>query len=161
FSREEVRGLPRKVTHSKAMIRSEFHDILPNSQVDALPRRAKTLEGRIPFKANRSVLAPDVLNRTTPLARVLDQVPDAILVVSARPAILFLNRSAEIAFGYSLEEIRGKSLMQVLPGGLRGFRCNAAVSLAHLDITKMERLEVVGLRKDSREFPLEAALFKF
>ena len=89
--------------------------------MDVQHSKAEPLGRRSPSKVNRSVLAPDILDRTNPFARILDFAADAIIAVSVRKSIVFFNRGAEAAFGYSAEEVRAKPLKLLFRGGLAGF----------------------------------------
>jgi len=48
-------------------------------------------------------MAPVILDHTNPFARILDLAADGIIAVNVRKSIIFFNRSAESAFGYSAE----------------------------------------------------------
>ena len=76
-----------------------------NSNVDVRHSKAEPLGRRGPSKVNRSALAPDILDRTNPFSGILDLAADAIIAVNVRKSIIFFNRSAEAAFGYSAEEL--------------------------------------------------------
>jgi PAS domain S-box-containing protein len=83
--------------------------------------KAEPLGRRSPSKANRLALAPDILDRTNPFARILDLAADAIIAVNVRESIVFFNRSAEAVFGHSAQEVRAKPLKLLFRGGLAGF----------------------------------------
>lgn len=118
---------------------------------------------RTPSKANRSVLAPDILDHTNPFARVLDLAADAIIAVNVRKSIIFFNRSAETAFGYSAKEVRAKPVKLLFRGGLAGFHPERIATLeafAENALVAAERREIVGRRKDGSEFPAKVSLSK-
>jgi two-component system, sensor histidine kinase PdtaS len=115
---------------------------------------------RSPPKVNRAVLAPDILDHTNPFARILDLAPDAIIAVNARKSIIFFNRSAEAAFGYSAEDVRTKPLKLLFPTGLgnsrrQRVRLNRSGESAWII---PQRREIVGRRKDGSEFPAKVSL---
>jgi PAS domain S-box-containing protein len=118
-----------------------------------------------PASAERSAvrLREPFLDRTDPLARILDLADDAIISVNQRHSIILFNRGAEKMFGYSTQEVYSKPLDILLPQQL------AAVHRAHIaafdqsDITARrmgERREILGRRKDGTEFPAEASISK-
>jgi PAS domain S-box-containing protein len=118
---------------------------------------------RSPSKVNRSALAPDILDRTNPFARILDLAADAIIAVNVRKFIIFFNQSAEAAFGYTAEEVRAKPLKLLFSGGLAGFHREPIATLATSGKTAWvtpERREMVGRRKDGSEFPAKVSLSK-
>ena len=118
---------------------------------------------RSPPKVNRSALAPVILERSNPFARILDLAADAIIAVDVRKSIIFFNRSAEAAFGYSAEEVRAKPLKLLFRGGLTGFHPEriAALGTREEQAATIERREIVGRRKDGSEFPAKVSLSRF
>lgn len=97
------------------------------------------------------------------LASVVVAVADALIVVDPQQHILFFSKGAEWTFGYSADEIVGQPLDRLLPARLgprhRGHVRQFAVApeMARL---MADRQEVVGLRRDGREFPAEASISK-
>jgi len=129
--------------------------------VDVQHSKAEPLGRRSPSKENRSALAPDILDHTNPFARILDLAADAIIAVNVRKAIVFFNRSAEAAFGYSAEEVRDKPLKTLFRGGLAGFhweRIGTQETFCEKVWTTPERREIAGRRKDGSEFPAKISL---
>ena len=118
---------------------------------------------RPPSKVNRAVLAPDILDRSNPFARILDLAADALIAVNGRKYIIFFNRSAEAAFGYSMEEVRAKPVTLLFRGGLSGFHPERIATLETFGENASlaaERREVIGRRKDGSEFPVKVSLSK-
>jgi PAS domain S-box-containing protein len=125
--------------------------------------KAEPLEPRNPSKVNRYAWAPDILDRSNPFARILDLAPDAIIAVDIRKSIIFFNRGAEAAFGYSADEVRAKPLKLLFRGGLAGFHQGRIARLeASTDKAgaALERCELMGRRKDGSEFPAKISLSK-
>ncbi|MEO8050691.1 MAG: histidine kinase dimerization/phosphoacceptor domain -containing protein [Acidobacteriota bacterium] len=131
--------------------------------MDIFNPKPEQLERRSPSKINRAAWAPDILGQDNPLARILDLAADAIISIDSHQSIIFFNRSAEVAFGYSATEVRGKRLKLLLPRGLLAFhrqpigRQRQAGEIAGIG---SERREIVGRRKDGSEFPAEVSLSK-
>lgn len=118
---------------------------------------------RSPPKVNRSVSAPDVLDHTDPLARILDLSADAIIAVNVQKSIIFFNRSAEAVFGYSAEEVRAKPLKFLFRGGLAGLHQKQNITPdapGEKAGLAPEWREVVGRRKDGSEFLAKVSLSK-
>ncbi|HEX7540904.1 MAG TPA: PAS domain S-box protein, partial [Anaerolineales bacterium] len=85
---------------------------------------------------------------------------DAIINIDRDGHIVFWNRAAESMFGYSADEVNGKPLDMVMPDGFRtahqhGLQRVVLTGETHLMGTTVE---VSGLRKDGREFPLTLSL---
>ena len=111
----------------------------------------------------RSALAPDILDHTNPFARILDLTADAIIAVDGRKSIIFFNRRAETAFGFSAEEVRDKPLKLLFRGGLAGFHQDRIAPLETVGAKAWgtpDRREIVGRRKDGSEFLAMVSLSK-
>jgi PAS domain S-box-containing protein len=118
---------------------------------------------RRPSKVSRSVLAPDILDHSNPFARILDLAADPIVAVNVRKSIIFFNRSAEAAFGYSAKEVRAKPAKLLFRDGLSGVhpkRIEKLEMFGENAPAAAERREIVGRRKDGSEFPAKVSLSK-
>jgi diguanylate cyclase (GGDEF)-like protein/PAS domain S-box-containing protein len=85
---------------------------------------------------------------------------DAIIVADERGVVISWNHGAEVIFGYKKREILEKPLVQLMP---EQFRESHSAAVERMVITGESRLdnkvvEMAGLRKDGREFPLEISL---
>jgi PAS domain S-box-containing protein len=112
-------------------------------------------------KTNRPRPDRDFLDRTNPLATILDLAGDAIISVDRRQSILLFNQSAEKMFGYPAEEVNGKPLQLLFPAGLASVHRGDIEPLDKSGIAALragERREILGRRKDGSEFPAEASL---
>ncbi len=97
------------------------------------------------------------------LAKILDLAEDAIISVDERQQIVLFNRGAERMFGYTAQEIKGRSLDILLPAHsaeahrrhMRVFEKSQAASRGMAD-----RSPIRGRRKDGTEFPAEASISK-
>ena len=91
---------------------------------------------------------------------LLEAAPDAMVVVDEDGGIVLLNVQAEKQFGYSRDELVGKKVKSIIPEGFAerliadGTR-TAAEALAQPIGTG---IELLGLRKDGTEFPIEIML---
>jgi PAS domain S-box-containing protein len=91
---------------------------------------------------------------------LLEAAPDAMVVVNERGQIVLLNLQAEKQFGYRRDELVGQQVKNIIPVGFAerliadGTR-TAAEALAQQIGTG---IELSGLRKDGREFPIEIML---
>ncbi|MEO5345631.1 MAG: PAS domain S-box protein [Magnetococcus sp. YQC-9] len=87
-------------------------------------------------------------------------IRDAIIAVDQAQKIIFWNKGAEALFGYTKEEILGRSLQPLIPirhadAHRSGFQRFLDTGLAPL---LGQTTEMSGLRKDGQEFPLEMSL---
>jgi PAS domain S-box-containing protein len=91
---------------------------------------------------------------------LLEAAPDAMVVVDELGKIVLLNVQAEKQFGYSRNELLGQRVKSIIPDGFAerliadGTR-TAAEALAQQIGTG---IELLGLRKDGSEFPIEMML---
>ena len=91
---------------------------------------------------------------------LLDAAPDAMLVVSRGGEIVLANLQAEKLFGYSTEELIGRSLESLIPPRLRAehpqHRKNffGAPRVRPMGVG----LELLALRADGTEVPVEISL---
>jgi PAS domain S-box-containing protein len=85
---------------------------------------------------------------------------DPILSSDSHGNIIAWNRAAEMTFGYSEEEVLGKSLQMLMPAAYRPQHNEAMLRLSRGGTPQAigKTLEVHGLRKDGSEFPLELSL---
>ena len=91
---------------------------------------------------------------------LLEAAPDAMVVVNQDGNIVLLNVQAERKFGYSRDELLGQKVTNIIPEGFAerliadGTR-SAAEALAQQIGTG---IELIGLRRDGGEFPIELML---
>ena len=91
---------------------------------------------------------------------LLEAAPDAMVVVNRAGEIVLLNAQAENQFGYRRDELIGQKVTNIIPEGFAerliadGTR-TAAEALAQQIGTG---IELIGLRKDGTEFPIEIML---
>ncbi|CAN7469018.1 EAL domain-containing protein [Pseudoduganella sp. LjRoot289] len=89
-----------------------------------------------------------------------ESAPDAIVTLDDELHILHFNRAAAAMFGYTEEEMRGESVLRLLP---ERFRDTARMRYLHFRRTNEPYysgrvLEVYGRRKNGEEFIAEQAL---
>lgn len=103
----------------------------------------------------------DVLrDRETTIRTLLDTAAQAILAVDATGGIVLANRMAGEMFGYSPDDLLGRSLEILLPERLRlSHAAHRAAFFTNLKTRPMGiGLELEGLRRDGSEFPIEVSL---
>jgi PAS domain S-box-containing protein len=92
--------------------------------------------------------------------QLLESSPDGVVIIDERGAIRLVNRQAELMFGYSREELIGRSVEVLVPGRVRGVHPeHRAGYFAHPTARPMGAdLQLSGLRKDGTEFPVDISL---
>jgi len=91
---------------------------------------------------------------------VVETANDAIVSIDARGNIVFWNHVAESIFNYSMDEIIGQPLTLIMP---ERFRESHQKGISRVISTEKSNylgktFELVGLRKDGSEFPLELSV---
>lgn len=93
---------------------------------------------------------------------LLELIADGIVSTDERGRIILFNKAAEALFGYSRTEVLGRPVEILLPQRARGAHREAVAAFAASsgDGNRMmgPLREVIGRRKDGREFPVEASL---
>ncbi len=106
-------------------------------------------------------LAQDKLReREEFLFSVTNSAKDAIVSADNRGSIIYWNDAATKIFGYEAKEIIGKSLTVLMPDSYKKFHTH---DLERYKMTGESRVigkfvEVVGLKKNGSEFPLELSI---
>jgi PAS domain S-box-containing protein len=91
---------------------------------------------------------------------VVQSAAEAIICADRQGRVLFWNKAAERVFGYSEHEVLGQPLLIIMPARFREAhqerlqRYEQTGEAAAIDRT----IEVEGLRKDGKEFPIELSI---
>lgn len=95
---------------------------------------------------------------------LFDLAPEAIVSVDDKLEIVGFNASAQKMFGYSLEEITGQPLANLIPEkfrpGHQGYIEAFGLSTTTSARPMAARTEVCGLRRNGDEFPCEASIVR-
>ena len=97
------------------------------------------------------------------LAGILDIAQEAVVSVDAAQKIQIFNKGAERIFGYTAEEVMGRSLDILMPDRFRAGHQRYIDGFARApEVSRLmnRRGEIVGLRKSGEEFPAEASVSK-
>ena len=88
---------------------------------------------------------------------------DAIISADGKGKIVFWNKSAERIFGYSEQEILGRSISLLMPERFReAHRVGLGRALTAGESSMLDRtVELQGVRKNGNEFPAELSLAKW
>jgi PAS domain S-box-containing protein len=95
------------------------------------------------------------------LARsVLDDAPDAMIIIDEFGTIWFANRQVSALFGYARDEIIGESIEKLMPERFRDEHIgHRGQFLGNIRVRSMGAgLDLIGQRRDGTEFPLEISL---
>jgi len=91
---------------------------------------------------------------------LLESAPDAMVIVNPDGTIVLVNAQAEAQFGYSRDELIGKSVDLLVPDRFRGRHpSHRDEYLRAPHVRPMgQGLDLYGLRKNGEEFPVEISL---
>jgi PAS domain S-box-containing protein len=94
----------------------------------------------------------------------VDSVMDAIVAVDEQMVILLFNPAAELMFGRSAEETLGLPLDVLIPPRMRGVHVQHMLQFTGpghaLPRTVVPKRDIIGLRTDGSEFPIESTFSK-
>ncbi|MEM7773034.1 MAG: PAS domain S-box protein, partial [Cyanobacteria bacterium P01_A01_bin.37] len=98
------------------------------------------------------------------LAGILENADDAIISIDSQQQIVMYNKGAEQIFGYTVDEVMGRSLDILLPNAFRHIHRQhvhnfATMSEESRPMAQRSR-DVFGQRKTGEEFPAEASISK-
>lgn len=105
--------------------------------------------------------AADLRASEAQLLSIVESASDAIIVTNAELSIVMANAAATRLFGTPDRPIVGTAVEQLFPAHLRQTQRAALAQAAHADPAHSgagAHLELVGLRADGSEFPVEAAV---
>ena len=126
-----------------------------------LRSRAAALEQLLKVHERSVQKQAGVLEHALAEARqLLELAPDPIVITDALGRVIRLNRRAEVAFGYSREELLGRPAELLVPGG---FRPREGASSANSGQgagpwPRDLRPDLYGQRKDGSRFPVDLTL---
>jgi PAS domain S-box-containing protein len=91
---------------------------------------------------------------------VTDAAVDAIVSADGHGRLLSWNRGAERMFGWRAEEVLGRPLTVIIPERLRGLHEEGIARVRQTGRSKLAGsvVELVGLRRDGTEFPVELSI---
>jgi sigma-B regulation protein RsbU (phosphoserine phosphatase) len=158
-------------------VRGQISDVLRNECVPPLEHRILHKDGRIRWVRNTVVahfddggvltrydgLIEDITDRKRTeqrFKRLLESAPDAMVVVDDSGKIVLVNRQTEQVFGYSREELLGRSIEILVPERFRGRHPRQRADYAaNPELRPMgTSRELHALRKDGSEFLAEIRL---
>jgi PAS domain S-box-containing protein len=94
------------------------------------------------------------------LRQMLEWSPNAMVMVGSTGLIEMVNSETERIFGYSRDELLGKPIEKLLPERYRGNHRGLRTSFFAAPVSRPMGAgrDLHGLRKDTREFPVEIGL---
>ncbi|MES0370682.1 MAG: EAL domain-containing protein [Mariprofundaceae bacterium] len=105
----------------------------------------------------------DSQSKNALLSGILELSVEAVVCVDEEQNIILFNHGAEDIFGYSSEEVLGKSIDILMPEKYRAMHYQHMQNFIESDENSRHmkrRAEIVGLRKNGEQFPAEASISK-
>ena len=127
-------------------------EILNQAVINAIERHAMATENHKASKAFRESDAP--------FRALLEAAPDAMVIVDQHGIIVLVNALTKRMFGYSPEELIGNHVEILMPLQMRDSHEDHRLAYS-TDPHPREMsggLELLGLRKDGSQFPIEVSL---
>jgi PAS domain S-box-containing protein len=132
-------------------VRYVIHRVEDVTELARVRREGVALEARIAAEQQRADLR---------FRDLVDLAPDGVIVCDAEGTMLLVNVAAERMFGFTRTELIGRSLEMLLPERARPRHAAHIARFAATPVTRPmgSGLDLAGLRKDGREFPIEISL---
>jgi PAS domain S-box-containing protein len=107
-----------------------------------------------------STMRSELVQREQRFANLVESAPDGIVIANDDGVIVMVNEQTDRMFGYRREELVGRSVEALIPAGLRERHVrHRAGYQSRPELRPMGAgLDLVGLRKDGTEFPVEISL---
>ncbi|MBF0183918.1 MAG: response regulator [Magnetococcales bacterium] len=98
--------------------------------------------------------------RELQLRAIADSASEAIISADLNGLCTFWNRGAEVIFDYTEAEMLGRSLTVLIPERFQERHCAALARVRESGVMRLagKSVELVGVRKNGDEFPLELSL---
>ena len=122
-----------------------------------LVKSNQLLQGEIRERQQTEVALRDSQEQ---LHSVVQSTDEGIISLNAKGEVILWNKGAEILFGFSKDEMQGQTLDRIVPERFR-LAYQAGIkraSQAGGKTVEGEMFELMGLRRDGSEFPLELSL---
>ncbi len=134
---------------SKSQLTSET---LNRAIINAMERYAMSVES---FRIKDAMRESDAKFRA-----LLEAAPDAMVIVDQHGVIVLVNALTKRMFGYSIEELIGQHVEILMPLQMREGHANHRLAYSGESQPREMSggLELLGLRKDGTQFPIEVSL---
>ena len=98
-------------------------------------------------------------NREVELSALIEEAPDAFIVVDQHGTIQFVNRQTVVLFGYDRGQLIGQSLEMLVPDRARAAHPNLRAAYAKDPTGRgMRGRNLTGRRRDGSEFSVDVSL---
>ncbi|MHB1840522.1 MAG: sensor histidine kinase, partial [Acidobacteriaceae bacterium] len=147
---------------------TSFQDFEVEEDFPGIGRRTMLLSARKLFRVGNStesvlLAIEDMTERKKAEATfrgLLEAAPDAMVIVNRQGEIVLVNAQLEKLFGYGREDLIGRKIEILVPERFRQKHAQQRADFsAHPHLREIEAgLELYGLSRDNREFPIDVRL---
>lgn len=161
--RERVGNAVAEAASSQSAFHEEYRIATPNGGWRWLASRGRVTAGLQGARPRLRGVTFEITGQRQAEERfrlVFDSAESAFLIVDADGRIQLANARAEVYFGYSRAQLMDMSLERLLPERLRAAHVEHRADYARAPKTRRMGLgqELVALRQDGSEFPVEVGL---
>jgi len=107
---------------------------------------------------NTDAMTQDFKLSTAHIEKILESIPEAIIITDASHRIITSNQAASKVFGYEPKDIVGTSIIYLAPLCQHAFLAQALQEACDPGGASIKTVELSGRRADDSEFPLELTL---
>jgi PAS domain S-box-containing protein len=106
-------------------------------------------------------LAAVARERTNQLRAMVNSAMDAIVTIDSDRRVVVFNPAAQTMFGYTEQELLGKPIDLLIPERFRSAHAGNIAAFRQSGVNarmKDARIDIVGLRSNGKEFPIESTI---
>jgi len=161
--RAQTHAVMRHAIDTRGDFGTEFRAVLPDGTerwISAMGKAAVDNRGGPVLLRGVCIDVTERKRAEERLLLVVQAAPNAIIVVDAQGLIVLANLGAERVFGYTADELLGKSIEILLPERLRAKHLEHRAHYLAAPVARAMGAgrELAGRRKDGTEVPVEVAL---
>lgn len=148
----------RRLTRAVRSLAEHARGEAPADEIDEVRAARRLLDETL---AQRQAAADALQVREEQLRRIFESASEAIITANASQTIVLANPAASQVFGRPVEQLIGAPLDSLMPERFRRQHRDDVERFGHAESATRPmagRPDVVGLRADGQEFPIEAAI---